>query len=440
MISTVQKFIVENNLLTPRSKVIVGVSGGVDSVLLLNVLHKLGYDCVVAHCNFGLRGEESGRDEMFVEKLAANLNRPYYKIKFDTNNYANEKSISIEMAARDLRYNWFEQLRADLNAEAIAVAHHSDDVVETFLMNLVRGSGIRGLTGIKAQRDKIVRPLLCVSRAEIETFVEEQKITYVVDSTNLENVYTRNQFRNKILPLLEEINPSLRKTILTEISLLKEVEQLYDLKIADYKSELLLQDEDLIKIDINKLKQCKSIRSVLYEIFIEYGFSSDSIVDIEKLLNAQPGKYICSRTHQVVKDRDFLLLYKIESLQNEEYLISAENVELDLPLKLKFSHEDINDKFDLIRSSEIAYLDWDKLAFPLKLRHWRSGDSFNPLGMRGRKKLSDYFVDLKLSIKEKEAVWVLETEGRIIWVVGYRIDSSFAITSETNRAYVICLG
>lgn len=312
MQSKVEKFIEDEKLLKKNSKVVLGVSGGADSIALLNVLHNAGYKVIVAHCNFHLREDESVRDETFVKNLCKEYGLIYNAIDFDTIKHAAQYSMSIEMAARDLRYRWFEELRQQYDAEAIAVAHHRDDSVETAIMNMIRGTGIKGLTGIKAHVGYIIRPFLCVSRAEIEEYMQVTKLGHVEDSTNSESIYTRNIVRLDIMPYMERINPSAKQSIFKTMSFLKQAENIYNSYIADTKKKVMSDG----KIDIAKLKKVVEPEAVLFEILSEYGFNSATANDIFNSLDSQSGKTFHSDLHILVKDRDFLLIEPKEEKKN----------------------------------------------------------------------------------------------------------------------------
>lgn len=304
MQTKVEKFIEDEKLLKKNSKVVLGVSGGADSIALLNVLHDAGHQVIVAHCNFHLREDESMRDEEFVKNMCEERGLIYDSIHFDTIKHAAQYSLSIEMAARELRYKWFEELRQKHKAEAIAVAHHQDDSVETVIMNMIRGTGIKGLTGIEAKVGYIIRPFLCVTRSEIDEYMQETGLGHVEDSTNSESIYTRNIVRLDIMPYMERINPSAKHSIHRTMTYLKQVKNIYYTYIAKAKKSVLADD----KIDIEKLKQTTEPQAVLFEILYEYGFNSAVANDVYDALDAQPGKTFYSETYTLLKDRDFLLL------------------------------------------------------------------------------------------------------------------------------------
>jgi tRNA(Ile)-lysidine synthase len=438
MQSSVFKYITDNTLPLPPNKLVVGVSGGADSVALLHILKELGYDCMVAHCNFHLRGEESDRDAVFVEKLAVRFQFPFYKVDFDTTAYAQEHKISIEMAARELRYDWFEKIRVETNAAAIAIAHHADDMVETLLLNLVRGTGIKGLSGIKAKQGFVIRPLLSIWRSEIETYLKENQLEFVTDSTNSEEIYLRNKFRHTVIPLLEEINPAVKKTLLKEIELLHETEILYKERIEEIAQRLITKNDNEIYLDINSLGKEKAQKSILFEILSEYNFSADSISIIHDCLQSDSGKQFFSSTHRIIKDRDFLIITPIGQEKQKEFVITKEAIKIEQPLCVAFRTIS-KAEFQLDKNKNKAYFDADLLQFPLKIRHWQSGDAFVPFGMTGMKKLSDYFIDKKYSLPEKEKALLLVSGKDIMWIMGERTDDRYKITDNTKNIFEVTI-
>jgi tRNA(ile)-lysidine synthase len=434
MRDTVRAYIEKYQLLEESCPVLVGLSGGADSIALLTLLVKLGYSCIAAHCNFHLRGEESMRDERFAEEYAKTLQVPFLKTDFDTEQYAAANHLSIEMAARELRYNWFEEKRSETGAQAIAVAHHRDDSVETVLMNLVRGTGIRGMSGIRPKNGYVVRPLLCVTRKEITAWLDAGNISYVTDSTNLSDAYTRNFIRLRILPLLEEINPSVRTAIARTADHLSAAEAVYVHVVEQAKAEVLDEGN---RISIPALMHYPSPDAILYELLKAYNFSRTVSEDIYASLEGEPGKLFFSPTHRLVKDRDYLLLSSIETKPEQTYVLSGNEEKWVGPVELSFNRVVISENFHIRKDKNIAYFDYDKLAFPLTLRTWKDGDWFIPFGMKGRKKLSDYFSDRKFSRFEKERVWLLCSGNDIIWIVGERPDNRYSIGSATKCALIV---
>lgn len=434
MRDAVRAYIEKYQLLTEDRPVLVGLSGGADSIALLTILVKLGYSCIAAHCNFHLRGDESMRDERFAEAYACKLHIPFRKTDFDTNRYAADRHISIEMAARDLRYAWFEELRRETGAQAIAVAHHRDDSVETLLMNLVRGTGIRGLSGISPKNGYVVRPLLAVSRQEIVEWLGEQQLSYMTDSTNLTDAYTRNFIRLRILPLLEDINPSVKTAIARTSEHLAATEEIYLHVIQEAKSALM---KDGNRLSIAALLQYPSPGTILYELLKPYNFTRQVADDIYRSLDKESGKIFYSTTHRLVKDRVYLLLAPLEKEQSDTYMLKEDVDNYSVPIELSLRKTVINKDFIIQKDKNTAYFDYDKLSFPLTLRRWREGDWFIPFGMKGRKKLSDYFSDHKFSRIDKERVWLLCSGDDIIWIVGERSDNRFCLDKTTKNVLVV---
>lgn len=430
MLKKVEKYICNHNLLKSDSKIIVGVSGGADSVALLAVLNSLCYKCVVAHCNFKLRGDESQRDALFVEELAEKLNLPFYKVEFDTNGFARENKMSVELAARELRYNWFEEIRKQCDADAIAVAHHAGDNVESLLMNLTRGTGIRGLTAIPRQNGRVVRPLLECTRSEIMGYLMSIGQRFVTDASNAENKYTRNKFRNEIIPLFEKINPSFSKTINNSIKRFGEVEEIYMAKVEAIKTDVVSVEGDFVRISIPKLLLHGFSNSVLFEILTVYNFHPDTIGKIHDRLNAAPGAVFYSNTHRLLHDREFLMLTKIVYVVDAAYFIDEDETEIVEPFRMQIRKRTGK---EILRQDNAACFDAGKLQFPLKLRRWKKGDVFVPFGMTGTKKISDFLIDNKINRFEKENIWLLLSGDDVVWVVGYRTDNRYKVSAKTTE-------
>jgi tRNA(Ile)-lysidine synthase len=430
ILERVKQYINDKQLLTDGERVIVGLSGGADSVALLDMLISLEYKCVAAHCNFHLRGAESDRDAAFVEKLCKDRGIELQLVEFDTTKFAKENSVSIEMAARELRYKWFEELCISLDIEHIAIAHHRDDSVETVLLNLTRGTGIRGLTGISAHNGKIIRPMLGISRYEILHYLHDKNLSYVIDSTNNEDIYTRNKLRLNVIPFLESINPSVKEAINRTSEHLSQVANIYGHYIEQAKKQII--DGNHIKID-DLLKQVEP-EAVLYEILSPYGFNSAVVKQIFESVNSISGKRFYSDKYVLVKDRNCFIVDKInENKESEIYFLNESEASLKYPITLEMETIENSSSFSIERDNNILYLDKSKLKYPLVLRHWQQGDWFIPFGMSGRKKLSDYFSDNKFSIFDKENVWVLCSGEDIVWLVGYRSDNRYRITEKTNE-------
>lgn len=418
----IQKFIEEKRLIASKSKVLVALSGGSDSVALLRVLLQLNFNCEAAHCNFHLRGDESNRDELFVRRLCDDLQVPLNVTHFATEDYAEEKGLSIEMAARELRYDWFEKLRKSTGADVVAVAHHLDDSVETFLLNLTRGTGINGLKGIPVKNGHIVRPLLEVSRDEILSYLKDLHQDFVTDSTNLENVYMRNKIRLDIIPLFRLINPSFCESVAETSGRLAEVAAVYQQAMKESLHRVCISENE---VDISLLKKEIAPTSVLHEWLAPYGFNASQLQDILHSLDGESGRMFYAKKWQLLRDRERLILREVNSKKEMPELI------------VKRIRKDPN--FQVIRNRMVACLDADKVRFPFEVRKWRSGDTFIPYGMRGRKKVRDYLRDRKLSLYEKEEQLVVECGGEIVWLVNERVDQRFCVTDETREVLQLTL-
>ena len=431
----VERFIQRHGLLTGKRLVLVGLSGGADSVALLGILVRLGYPCRALHCNFHLRGAESDRDEAFARQFADSLGVPFVKVDFDTRGYAAIHQESIEMAARSLRYRWFEEQRQAFDAEAIAVAHHRDDSVETLLMNLLRGSGIRGLGGIRPRNGQVVRPLLAVSRAEIEEWLRVQGWDYVTDSSNLSDAYTRNFIRLRVLPLLEQLNPAARETIARSAAHLSAAEQLYAYTVEEARKAVFITADSL---SIEALMRYPSPETLLYEWLRPLGFSRIVVGELFESLTGLSGKQFYSATHQVLKDRDRLYIAPLQEPSAWQPIeIPVATGELTQPLRLSFQLMERTSDFQLERASDTAYFDAEKLPGRLTLRLPQTGDWFVPFGMRGRKKLSDFFADQKMNRWEKLRQPLMCAGESIVWVVGRRADDRFRVGEETKMIFSV---
>ena len=450
------RFATAHQLLTTRGKYIIALSGGADSVSLLLVLKhlesELGITLEAAHCNFHLRGDESLRDEEFCKQLCRRLHVPLHLVHFDTHAYADLHHVSIEMAARDLRYAYFEQLRRDIHAHDICVAHHRDDSVETLLLNLVRGTGLRGLRGIQPRNAHIIRPLLSHSRQQIEQYLDALGESYVTDSTNLHNDVKRNKIRLNVIPLLRELNPSASQSIFETSLRVTEALKIFDdaiqHAIADVtttqtqNSKLKTQNSPLI-ISVDRLKQQPSPEYTLHEILTPRGFTSAQIEQIYTSLDTNPtGKIITSCTHELAFDRSTLILQPQTPtpLVRPMHIPETGTYVLSDNMKLKVETEECGDRYEPSRTADCASLDASDIKFPLTLRHIHPGDRFVPFGMTGTKLVSDYLTDRKKNIFEKRAQLVLtDAQQRILWLVGERTDNRFRITPNTQQALRLTL-
>lgn len=431
----IESFIVDNCLLDKSAPVIVGISGGADSVALLHVLTRLGFSCIACHCNFNLRGDESLRDRNFTCETARAMGVPFDEISFDTQRYARENSLSIEMACRRLRYDWFEEKRRSYGAQAIAVAHHRDDSVETLLLNLVRGTGIAGLTSMRPRNGFVVRPFLPVSRQEIEVYLEDQNLSHVVDHTNLEAIYVRNKIRLEVLPLLRTVNPSADRSIYTTMQNLREVERVYRDAIEQQQREVLVHDAGQVRIPIGRLKGLPSPRAFLFELLAPCGFVPDQIDEILAACEGESGRVFLAPGHRVVKDRDSLIWVTQDDMPHDNVVAvidSPDDTGCLLDGHLLYRCID-GDRYELPRDKACACFDLDKLEFPLVVRHWRRGDRFWPFGMKGRRKLSDYFSDRKYSLVDKTQALLLCSGDTILWILGERVADGYRVTPATKR-------
>ena len=434
MLDKFQKYYQENELFIKTDKILLTVSGGKDSMAMLHFFLAENLLFGVAHCNFKLRGKEADKDQLFVQEFCKKQNIPFYTISFQTQKYATENGISIQMAARELRYNWFEKIRKENNYKFIATAHHKNDVVETMLINLTKGTGIAGLHGISNKKGEIIRPLLGLTRKEIDVFSDKNNMVFREDISNADTKYTRNLIRHKILPEIEKINPTLIETLNTEASQFLGDEKIILDKITIDKERLFIPSNGGFKIEIEELKKLTPLTSYLYYFLRDYHFNGNDVLDIIDGLESQSGKTYNSATHQIIKDRGFLLLNTIRENNNKYIEIkSLEELPFGYKLEEDLEHLKIN------KLNQYAYLDADKIEFPLVLRTWQQGDSFKPLGMKGNKKVSDFLIDNKVSILDKQNVTVLEQNEKIIWLVGHRIADNYKITSKTKRVLILSI-
>ncbi len=436
LLSQFQSFIKEKNLFQKGDRLLVAVSGGADSVLLTDLVYQSGYSFEIAHCNFQLRGAESDRDEAFVKALAEKYCVILHTKSFDTKAIAAAEKKSIETAARDLRYGWFNDLLAERQLKYLLTAHHADDNIETVAMNFFRGTGIAGLHGILPKQGQIVRPLLFARRAAIEQFANENKISFITDSSNLSSDYTRNSFRNEILPLIKKSFPGADKNVLQNICRLQEVELLYLQSIDLHKKKLLEQKGNEWHIPVLKLLKAKPLNTIVYEIIKDFGFTAHQTEEVINLLESETGKYIASATHRIIKNRHWLIIAPINSAEVHHVLIEQDDKKIVFSGGV-LSIETIDaDNYKIKTDPSIAQLNAAEIKYPLLLRKWKQGDYFYPLGMRKKKKLSRFLIDQKLSLTQKENVWVMEMNKKIIWIVGMRIDDRFKLNASSTKKVV----
>ena len=418
-------------MFSKEDKLIVAVSGGADSVALACLMFNLGYDISLAHCNFQLRGEESDKDEMFVKDLSKKIGVEYHSKLFETSDYAHKQKISIQMAARQLRYEWFEEIRQLTSSRYVLVAHHQDDDIETFFINLVRGSGIRGFLGMKIKNNNIVRPLLSFSREDIEKYLVDISQGYCEDSSNNDDKYLRNNIRHNLIPLIKSMNPSFRRTLANETEYLNDIFHIFQNQIDDIKKKIVRCEGSKILISKKDLLDQEDRLIVLREILAPYGFNqTQKIIDS---CSTNSGKIFFSDKYRLLIDRADMVIIEDKEEKISSFSIDVSSQIIKDPINIRFS---ITENIDIIKESHVAMLDFDKLNFPIIIRKWKEGDYFYPLGMQTKKKLSDFFIDNKISIFDKNECWILCSGDEIVWVVGYRIDDRFRISDKTKKAYI----
>ncbi len=443
----------QQHLFLPKDKLLLAVSGGVDSVVMCELCKQAGYDFIIAHCNFQLRGEESERDEKFVQDLGKKYTVEVLIKKFDTSTYAAENKLSIQVAARELRYRWFDELlhkiKSDLFREGsksplggvgglwLLTAHHANDNIETLLMNFFKGTGMNGMHGIRPKQGKTIRPLLFAKKEELLHFAKENELDFVEDSSNASEKYTRNYFRNRLIPDLQKVFPQVEDNLLFNIERFREIEMLYDESLQQHKKKLLEPKGNEIHIPVLKLLKTKALLTIVYEIIKDYGFTAQQAGEVIALLKSETGKYIRSATHRVIKNRNWLIISPNETAAAQHILIEGEGIWpfADGSLQVK---KIINAQRPADDQSK-AQLDASVISYPLLLRKWKPGDYFYPLGMQKKKKLSRFFIDQKLSLTQKEKTWVIEMDKKILWVVGMRIDDRFKIRDTTKNILQISL-
>lgn len=444
MLERFKQYISEEKLIESGEKTLLAASAGVDSTVLCHLFQAAKLPFAIAHCNFQLRGADSEGDALFVKNLAAQFEVPFVSTSFDTLFFAKNNKLSVQEAARQLRYEWIEKMRPQLKCSHIATAHHLDDSIETVLFNFARGCGIRGMHGILPHNGRIIRPLLFATKSEILEFAKNQNISFREDVSNLKDKYSRNKIRLQAIPVFEKINPSFQKSAAASIERLRQTAQLLDFAVQTIRQKVLHQQGDEWTLDIAALRSYPALPTVLYELLLPFGFNAAQVGGILQSMDRQPGQRFDSQDWCLLSDRSFLFLKKREP-QTEEIMIPAlpsAPVELPNGSHLLFRLEK-GPPPTFPPDPKLAWLDLDTLSFPLKLRHWQQGDSFLPLGMSGRRqKLQDFFSNRKLSRFEKEKVWLLESGGAIAWVIGLRLDERFKITATTKRFLVVraCLG
>lgn len=426
--------------LTKASRILVAFSGGMDSAALLHLLKHMDLQTGVAHANFQLRGEESDCDESFAKNLAQNYGLPFYSRRFSTQEHAERNRISVQMAARQLRYAWFEEIAGSDNWDFVATAHHMDDQIETFFINLLRGTGISGLKGIPAISQRIIRPLLNFQRSEIEEYVRKNRLDFREDSSNFKNDYLRNRIRHQLLPLMAEMQPAYRKIMAGNMLHLADAGSFMKDTAGELITGIVKTEKNETQISVPALLKAPHPQFLLYEILADYGFLPAQVSNIWHSIKAQPGKIFYSQVYRLVKDRKHLIVQPLKDtgLDEEVFQVDAGSGEVLAPIHLRIEVLPRDFNFHPSADPHKAFLDVDALQFPLLIRKWKQGDRFKPLGMKGRMKLSDFFTSNKFSIVEKEKTWLLaDANDEIVWIIGYRISDKFRIRPSTKLVYAV---
>ncbi len=434
MLQQFKQYIQQQHLFTIKDKLLLAVSGGVDSVVLCHLCRQAGYEFSVAHCNFQLREVDSYRDEAFVVSYAKTLNVPVYTIRFDTKTYAADNKISIQEAARILRYNWFESIRQQQGLDYILTAHHADDNIETLLMNFFRGTGINGLTGIKPVNHRIRRPLLFAKRKDLEAYLLRHRLQFVQDRSNLQENYTRNYFRNTVLPLIAKSYPEVKDNLVGNLQRFSEIEILYRQQLLLLEKKIAIKKGNEITLPILLLKKTPAMATVLLELLKPYGFKPAQIPEIIRIMDSESGRLVRSTTHRIVKDRKHLIIAILPDHATSAIVIEGVGCYRfkQGQLLLKEATPGIIWSLDTVASINAS-----AVQFPLILRPWRIGDYFYPLGMKKKKKVSRFLIDKKLSLTDKEKIWVLEMNKKIVWIVGHRLDERFKVAGTTHPVFTI---
>ncbi len=432
--SRFEKFLIGEIGIQKACRILLAVSGGVDSMVLLHLFKRTDHEIAVAHCNFGLRGDESEGDRAFVKKYCEQYSIIFYEKRFDLKNYSEENKTGTQESARRMRYEWFDELLKTDAYDYLATAHHLGDTAETLLFNIARGTGISGLQGIPAKNNKIIRPLLFATKNEIIDYATEHHIAYRTDSSNEKNVYSRNKIRNKIIPVLKEINPLFEEHVQSLTKQMSFIKKIYSAHIHETWKQCHRKNHDKIEVDIPALLKLESPEQYLFEFLHPYGFNAIQVHGINEALQNQSGKQFYSATHLLVKDRDMLIISELDEKYADQVTIekNVHSFALDDSL-LQIDHLTVSDKIDFSKNS--FYLDADLVSFPIKLRRWIDGDKFIPLGMHAPKKISDFFIDEKVNLIDKKRSWIVcSGEDKIICLLPYRVDERFKITSKTTHA------
>lgn len=438
-----KKFIESHDLFSGSDTILLAVSGGVDSTVMAYLFREAEYSFAIAHCNFGLRGNDSDQDAEFVKNLARSFNVRFFSEKFDTGEFAAQKGLSIQMAARELRYGWFEKIRHENGFDFVATAHHLDDQAETFLINLIRGTGIAGLHGIPVKKGTVIRPLMFAFRNEIMQYARSNRIIFRTDHSNDETKYLRNKIRHELIPMLTGINPEFVHGLTNTIRRIGEFELLGKHALDEWCRNALVPDGNDRKIDLSLLMQSTPVEAYAWALLSPFGFNETQVSNFLGCLGKENRKIFYSPTHRLVKDRGVLAIDPVEHGINDRPVKIpkfARQKRTSKPVPLFFHRITDVRGFEIPLNENTASLDFDKLRFPLTVRRWQHGDTFFPFGMKKRKKVSDFFIDRKFSLKEKEKTWLLCSGNDIVWIIGHRIDHRFRVTTSTREVLCIVMG
>ncbi|MBM1107294.1 tRNA lysidine(34) synthetase TilS [Aurantibacter crassamenti] len=427
MLANFKKHLQDNFAFLKDDTFLLAISGGIDSVVLAYLMYKSDLKFAMAHCNFQMRGEESNKDEILVRELADKFNCKIHITNFDTVSYSELNKVSIQMAARELRYPWFEEIVNEFGYKTVVTAHHADDNIETFLINLSRGTGLEGLTGMPESTDAILRPLLIFSREEIAAYANSEDLIWREDASNADTKYLRNKIRHELLPTLKTLHPTFESNFKNTLEHLKGSAAIIQNHITELKKTLFIEKEGVYHISIQELKRLQPLEAYIYELFKDYDFTSYQ--DICSLISALSGKEVYSKTHRLLKDRDYLLLQKIKPVEHQIYRIEENTNEIYHPIKLTVQ---TTENVEISNDSNILFVDKKTLKYPLLLRKRQEGDYFYPLGMKGKKKVSKFFKDEKMDMISKEKQWLLYSDNKLVWIIGRRADERFKVTDTTT--------
>ncbi len=438
LLSRLNDFIKKHKLLNENDSVLLAVSGGIDSLVMADLFLHSQYSFAIAHCNFQLRGQDADEDEAFVQAFAERHRLDFFSTKFDTTAYARQNKLSIQMAARELRYQYLENIRKTEAYKTIATAHHLDDAIETLFINIIRGTGISGLKGIPVKNNKVIRPLLFATKDELTDYASAKKLVYRTDKSNKDEKYLRNKIRQRLMPVMKEINPSLNESMKEFFEKLQAVNDIYQQAITHHKKNVLRYYPDETHLLLKPLSLLTNAETILFELLREYGFSSAQCRDIYRARDTQPGKRFFSGSHSLTKDRECLIISRIddESEETPVHQIHQETKTLSYSDTLFRFETGIRDAdTDLPKNARTLLADFEKLDFPLRLRPWKDGDKIQPIGMAGHKKISDILIDEKIPLNKKNDILVLTCSEQVIWIPGIRASEKFKITNKTKKYF-----